>query len=153
MDISGPFQKSLLGSTIWIIIVDDFSRKKWSLFVNQKSKIGDATLSIIDKLIGLDKAPKFLRCDNAGENSKYLQELCIKKGIQLEFTAPNTPQQNGVAERAFAVLKNGAVAMLRGANLTNKWSGTLWAEAVNTKVHLHNRIPMSGEVQKNCSLE
>jgi len=41
---------------------------------------------------------KFLCCDNAGENEKYVKQLCDKYGIQPEFTAPNTPQQNGVVE-------------------------------------------------------
>ena len=46
-----------------------------------------------------------IRCDNAGEN-RALEDLCIEKdlGIVFEYTAPGTPQQNGVVERAFATM-------------------------------------------------
>ena len=41
-----------------------------------------------------------IRCDNAGEN-RVLEDACIEKdlGIIFEYTAPGTPQQNGVNER------------------------------------------------------
>ena len=43
---------------------------------------------------------KRIRLDNSGEN-KSLQKECEKQnlGIIFEFTAPDTPQQNSVAER------------------------------------------------------
>jgi transposase InsO family protein len=46
------------------------------------------------------------RCDNAGENKSF-QSLLKKKWkhyIKFEYTAPNTPQQNGKIERKFATL-------------------------------------------------
>jgi hypothetical protein len=48
---------------------------------------------------------KFLRCDNAGEN-KSTKNLCNKLGfaVDLKFTAPDTPQQNGRVERKFTTL-------------------------------------------------
>ena len=46
-----------------------------------------------------------IRCDNAGGN-RALQDECIEKdlGIIFEYTAPGTPQQNRVVERAFATM-------------------------------------------------
>ena len=48
---------------------------------------------------------KFIRCDNADEN-KSLEKKLIQEGLGVifEFTAPGTPQQNGVVERAFVTL-------------------------------------------------
>jgi transposase InsO family protein len=43
----------------------------------------------------------FFRCDNAGKYGK-IGLLCHKFGVTLEYTAPYTPQQNGVVERQFA---------------------------------------------------
>jgi transposase InsO family protein len=46
-----------------------------------------------------------IRCDNAPENKQL--EAMIKReklGIRFEYTAPATPQQNGVVERRFATL-------------------------------------------------
>ena len=69
------------------------------------------TLKEINKKFGI----KFIRCDNAGEN-KELEKECKKAGMNIEFeyTAPNTPQQNGVAESGFRTLWN----MVRAANNT-----------------------------------
>ena len=46
-----------------------------------------------------------IRCDNAGEN-KVLERESDKNelGIIFEYTAPGTPQQNGVVERAFVTV-------------------------------------------------
>ena len=46
-----------------------------------------------------------IRCDNAGENW-VLENACIDKelGIVFEYTAPGTPQQNGIIERAFVTM-------------------------------------------------
>ena len=41
-----------------------------------------------------------LRCDNGTEytNIQFLN-FCKEKGIQIEFTVPKMPEQNGVSER------------------------------------------------------
>ena len=62
---------------------------------------------------------KYLRCDNADENAKYVKELCNKYGVTPEFTAPNTPQQNGFVEQAFTTVKAKGLDMLEAANFTN----------------------------------
>jgi transposase InsO family protein len=64
---------------------------------------------------------KFIRCDNAGEN-KALEKACLKEGlgIQFEYTAPGTPQQNGKVERKFATLNARVRAMLNHAGLPSK---------------------------------
>ena len=69
-------------------------------------------------LEGLSQKVKYIRCDNAGENQGKLQKVCASFGIELEYTAPYTPQMNGVVERRIAVLLNGARASLYAANLT-----------------------------------
>ena len=48
---------------------------------------------------------KIIRCDNAGAN-KVLERESAKNelGIIFEYTAPGTPQQNGVVERAFVTV-------------------------------------------------
>ncbi len=59
---------------------------------------------------------RYLRYDNAGENQK-LSDLCDRYGVEIEYTAPNTSQQNGVAERDFAVIRQRAVAMMHDLDL------------------------------------
>ncbi len=58
-------------------------------------------VELVIKLFEAIYVIKYLRCDNAGENLEDLSSVCTKHGIQMEYMAPNTPQQNGVAERKF----------------------------------------------------
>ena len=60
---------------------------------------------------------KCVRCDDAGENLTALQRACAKHGIELECTAPNTPQFNGRVERRFVIDKQGGSAVMLSANL------------------------------------
>jgi len=41
---------------------------------------------------------KYIWCDNTGKQGRKLAEPCKACGIQMEYTAPNMPQQNGVIE-------------------------------------------------------
>src|SRR5258708_31435737 len=62
-------------------------------------------------------------------------DYCHQNGILLELTIPNTPQQNGVAERANRTLTERMRAMMKDANC----SIALWGEAVCTAAYCLNR--------------
>jgi hypothetical protein len=51
--------------------------------------------------------------------------------VQFEFTAHDTPQQNGCVERKFATLYGRVRATMNRAQLPNKVRHKLWAEAAN----------------------
>ena len=111
IDTSGPYNKSAAGSTYWVLVVDDYSsKKKWSYFLQRKSNLSKALTPLFEWLKLQKVTAKYVRCDNAGENQKHLSELGTKHGFTLEFTAPNTPQQNGVVEQSFVTLQNQAFA-------------------------------------------
>jgi len=63
---------------------------------------------------------KNVQLDNSGEN-KLLKARCDsadwKLGIDFEFTARDTPQQNHLAELAFATLANHGRALMHAANI------------------------------------
>ena len=142
MDTSGPYKKSIGESCFWILVVDDFTRKAWSFFVRAKSLIGKVMEAFLDRLKGdKDVVVKFVRCDNAGENEKQLRSVCEPRGITMEFTAPHTPQMNGVVERKFVTIRDKAVAMMLAAKLLDEHQGKLWPEAVNTATKLDNAVP------------
>ena len=76
---------------------------------------------------------KIIRCDNAGEN-KVLERDSDKNELRiiLEYTAPGTPQQNGVVERAFVTVMGTVRAMTKAKRQQ------LWCEAAQTATMLDN---------------
>ena len=65
-----------------------------------------------------------------------MESFCTRLGISQEFSAPITPQQNGVKERKNRVIQEMARAMLYNKNVARK----LWGEAVNTVCHTINKV-------------
>ena len=59
-------------------------------------------------------------------------------GIIFEYTAPGTPQQNRVVERAFATVMGHARAMMNHAGFTMAKRQELWCEAAQTATLLDN---------------
>ena len=92
------------------------------------------------------KETKFIRCDNAGENLAT-ERLCRKEGlgIEFEYTAPNSPQQNGRVERRFATLYGRVRSMLNAAQLNKEFRQGLWAECAQTATYLDNQDCESSE--------
>ena len=78
-----------------------------------------------------------IRCDNAGENNVLERESDkIDLGIIFEYTAPGTPQQNGVVERAFVTVMGRARAMMNHAGFTMAKRQQLWCDAAQTDTML-----------------
>ncbi len=115
VDATGPFEQSIGGMRFDMKIVDQFSRKTWSGHMKTKDQILEMIQMHIDVLMGQGKEVKFLRCDNASKQGGKLATLCQERGIQLEYTAPNTPQQNSMVERKITTNRNRAFVMLLAA--------------------------------------
>lgn len=147
LDISGPYSDSLNQNKYWLRIVDDCTRYSWDCFLPRKTGIQDPLLKLVTMNKAAAKPCKYLRCDNAGENESYVQQVCAENDIQLEMTAPNTPQMNGVVERSFATCKNRAFATMYCARFSLATQGLLWPEAVNTVTKIGNSLPRQGLAQ------
>ena len=65
-----------------------------------------------------------------------MESFCTRSGISQEFSAPITPQQNGVVERENRIIQEMARAMLHNKDVGRN----LWGEAVNTTCHTVNRV-------------
>ena len=108
MDIFGTSKiKSLGGNYYGFVIVDDFSRFCWTIFLASKSD----TFSAFEKFAKmfqnkLNTKIVTIRSDHGGELKNHIfEEFCEKHGIDHNFSAPRTPQQNGVAECKNRVLE------------------------------------------------
>lgn len=76
------------------------------------------------------------RCDRGGEfRSCEFKLWCKNRGLVIEYTINDTPQQNGKAERVNLTLMNKVRAMLYSSKLDNKF----WGFAVQTAAYLLNR--------------
>src|SRR5207237_4060014 len=90
---------------------------------------------------------KRIRSDNGSEFKKTsIEEFLDEEGIKHEFSAPYTPQQNGVVERKNQTLIEAARTMLD----EYKTSDQFWAEAVNTACHAINRLYLHKILKKTA---
>jgi hypothetical protein len=85
---------------------------------------------------GLDV--KHLRCDNAGEHQTKLKQICERKGIDMEYTPPYTPQMKGVVERHIVSTNQATYRMLHASKLKEQVRMRLRAEAKTTANKLKN---------------
>ena len=134
------------------MIVDDYSRCAWSYFAQKKKDLHGIFQKHVDKLQALGYRIQYIRCDNAGENVTGIQHVPDSAGIQVEYTAPYTPQQNGVVERCFVTIRWCSNAMLLKAALTEADCRLLWAEAAATATNLRNWISSRRDTKPPMSL-
>jgi hypothetical protein len=80
---------------------------------------------------------KKIRSDNGSEfKNLQVEEYLEEEGVKHEFSAPYTPQQNGVVERKNMTLLDMARTMLGEFKTPERF----WMEAVNTTCHAINRV-------------
>ncbi|XP_073128980.1 uncharacterized protein [Henckelia pumila] len=110
-DLMGPMEVESCGGKKYLFVcVDDFSRYSWVIRIRT------------------DHGKEF-------ENSLF-EQFCEKEGISHEYSAPKTPQQNGIAERKNRTLQEMARVMLSSKNIAKRF----WVEALNTACHISNRV-------------
>ncbi|KAK8913644.1 hypothetical protein KSP39_PZI023491 [Platanthera zijinensis] len=138
MDIFGPISvQSLGGKSYTLVVVDDFSRFTWVFFLRKKSDNFKCLTDFLKCIqIEFNTHIALIRSDHGTEfDSLLMQEFCQSEGIRHTFSAPRTPQQNGVAERKNRTLIESATTLLADAHLPLSF----WAEAVNTSNYVLNR--------------
>jgi len=92
--------------------------------------------TMVEKQFG--ESVKRLRSDNGGEYISSEWEVLLKgEGIVHELTVPNTPEQNGVAERFNRTLVEMGRCMIHGASLKKHF----WGEAIMCANYVRNRCP------------
>ncbi|KAJ1704622.1 hypothetical protein LUZ63_004403 [Rhynchospora breviuscula] len=147
MDLFGPINVMSLSKKRYVfVVVDDYSRFTWVFFLAHKEEAFDYFVKFSNRVEN-EKGLKIsrIRSDHGREfeNAKF-DELCIEKGYKQEFSAPRTPQQNGVVERKNRTLQELARTMLHEFAVPK----FLWAEAVNTACHVINRACIRSKLKK-----
>ncbi|KAH9668310.1 Integrase catalytic domain-containing protein [Citrus sinensis] len=137
---------SLNGKYYAFVIVDDYSRYTWVLFLANKDDALDA-FKVLCKKIQNEKGYGIacIRSDHGGEFENHAFEIfCNDFGIEHQFSSPRTPQQNGVVERKNRSIQEMARTMLNENSLPKYF----WAEAVNTACYVLNRVLIRPNLNK-----
>ena len=139
-DICGPITPgSFSKKRYFITFIDDFSRKCWVYFLQEKSEAFETFKKfkvMVEKSTG--QHVRGLRSDRGGEYlSNSFKKFCDEHGIRRFLTAPYTPQQNGVAERKNRTILDMVRSMIKTKNMPKEF----WAEAVQCAVYIQNRCP------------
>ena len=147
MDLFGPVNvMSLSRKRYALVIVDDFSKYTWVLFLNSKDETPKTIIDHIKRIeLEANLPVRKIRSDNGTElKNAILNEFCTNKGISLQYSAPRTPQQNGVVERKNRTLVEAERTMLNEVKLPLYF----WAEAVNTACYTQNRTLINKDHNK-----
>nr|GEY16958.1 retrovirus-related Pol polyprotein from transposon TNT 1-94 [Tanacetum cinerariifolium] len=103
MDLFGPSTvRSYGGNRYTLVIVDEYSGYTWTRFLKDKTEAFDQ-FEIFSKKIQNQSGCIIvsIRTDHGREfvNEMQFGEFCNANGITHNFSAPRTPQSNGVVER------------------------------------------------------
>jgi len=137
MDLCGPIRVTSRGGKRYVlVIVDDYSRFTWTLFLASKDETFEKFLVFLkrpEKRVGLSLI--CLRSDHGKEfeNSSFI-DFCNEHGVDHNFSAPRTPQQSGVVKRKNRTLDDITRTMLIASGLPRYF----WAEALNTSCYIIN---------------
>ncbi|XP_070032745.1 uncharacterized protein [Nicotiana tomentosiformis] len=148
MDLCGLMRVASRGGKKYIfVIVDDYSRFTWTLFLRTKDETFGVFVAFVKRIqvnmgnnvacIGSDYGTEF-------DNAKF-DEFCTENGITHNFSPLRTPQQNDIVERKNRTLEDMARTMLIDSGITKNF----WEETVNTACYLMNRCMIRSLLNKN----
>jgi hypothetical protein len=137
-DLCGPVTPATPGGRrYFLLLVDDLSRYMWVMVLGSK---GEATNAIKCVQVAAEaecgRKLRVLRTDNGGEfTAAEFASYCADEGVQRHYSAPYSPQQNGVVVRRNKTVVGMARALLKQRGM----SALFWGEAVVTAVYILNR--------------
>ncbi|CAI5957405.1 unnamed protein product [Closterium sp. NIES-65] len=148
MDVWGPAPVRGQGyERYFLLVVDDYSRYTTVLPLRSKGAVTEVLIDWIRearlqlrKSFGSDFPVLRLHSDRGGEfSSRLLRDYCRARGIRQTFTLPDSPQQNGIAERRIGMVMDVARTSMMHAAAPH----FLWPFAVRYAAHqlnLHPRV-------------
>src|ERR1044071_804130 len=101
MYVCGSMRVQIIGGSKYIfVLVDDYSCFTWAIFIRSKSEVFSHFKEQVPLLEKSQNLPlKSIRSDHGTEfKNKDFLTFCREDGIEHNFSAPYTPQQNGVVE-------------------------------------------------------
>ncbi|CAI5993218.1 unnamed protein product [Closterium sp. NIES-65] len=148
MDVWGPAPVRGQGhERYFLLVVDDYSRYTSVFPLRSKGAVTEVLIDWIrearlqlKRSFGSDFPVLRLHSDRGGEfSSRLLRDYCRAQGIRQTFTLPDSPQQNGIAERRIGMVMDVARTSMMHAAAPH----FLWPFAVRYAAHqlnLHPRV-------------
>ncbi|CAI7877773.1 unnamed protein product [Closterium sp. NIES-53] len=146
MDVWGPARVSGQGrERNFLLVVDDYTRYTTVFPLRSKGEVSDVLIPLIHTVclqlrerFGQDLLVLRLHSDRGGEfSSNLLRDLCHGEGILQSFTLPDSPQQNGIAERRIGLV----MEVARTSMIHVAAPHFLWPFAVRYAAHQLNLWP------------
>jgi transposase InsO family protein len=121
-----------------VLLLLMISRFTWVFFLQDKSETQGTLKRFLRRAQNeFELKVKKIRRDNGSEfKNLQVEEFLEEEGIKHEFSAPYTPQQNGVVERKNRTLIDMARTMLGELKTPERF----WSKVVNTACHAINRV-------------
>ncbi|GJV31839.1 retrovirus-related pol polyprotein from transposon TNT 1-94 [Tanacetum coccineum] len=140
MDLFDPSAVwSYRGNLYTLIIVDDYSRYTWTRFLKTKTKAFEQFEIFSKKIqnqLGCSIVSIWTDHGREFDNEVQFGEFCNANGITHNFSAPRTPQSNGVVQRKNRTLQEMSRTMLNKQSLPQNF----WCNAIDTSTYILNRI-------------
>ncbi|CAI7905285.1 unnamed protein product, partial [Closterium sp. NIES-54] len=146
MDVWGPACVSGQGRECYfLLVVDDYTRYTMVFPLRSKGGVSDVLIPWI-RTVRLQLRERFsqdlpvlrLHSDRGGEfSSNLLRDFCRGEGILQSFTLPDSPQQNGIAERRIGLVMEVACTSMIDVAAPH----FLWPFAVRYAAHQLNLWP------------
>ncbi|CAI7843710.1 unnamed protein product, partial [Closterium sp. NIES-53] len=143
--LRGMHSRLLGRERYFLLLVDDYTRYTTVFPLRSKGEVLDVLITWI-RAVRLQLRERFrqdlpvlhLHSDRGGEfSSDLLQDFCLGEGILQSFTLPDSPQQNGIAERRIGlVMEVARTSMIHAAA-----PHFLWPFAVRYAAHQLNLWP------------
>ena len=139
-DICGPISPETLSKKRYFVsFIDDKTRWATVKLLNTRDNLYEALEEYKneeERQLGTSLIR--LHSDNAKEykSERFTGQLV---GIRLTYSAPYSPEQNGVSERFNRTIINKVRAMLISSGVGKP----LWGEAIQAATYIHNRTPNS----------
>lgn len=148
-DVCGPFDDSFSGRKYLIVIKDHYSKYRYCFVARHKSAVQDALKEVLAKAHTLGHRIKEFMSDNGGEfDNDDVRSLLKRYGVTQRFSAPYTPQQNGMVERDNRTIVEMA-RVFKYSNNDIKYPAAIWAELVVAAGYVLNRTGKSSVPNKS----
>jgi transposase InsO family protein len=139
LDLGGPLVPSFPNKfTYYLLAVDDHTTMYFGKPLHHKNDAERETKALKREVEAHHDKIGIIRTDG-GTEFLFVTLICIEEGIIREITSPYSPQQNGRVERANRTLFDMMRAMMIARNVGEHF----WWEALQTAIHIRNRIPNS----------